>query len=620
MTKAPKPGARTRHDRRADRAADTKPIQVDGAQIAPLGDVGLPTVTAAGVFRPTLHQQIRADPENPRKLFDEDGAAELAASIVRDGLIEPLVIRAIAGEPDAFMLIAGERRWRAIGAAIAAGDWPADRPIPAMLREVSEQDARRLALVENLQRRDLNAVEEARALQQLADLTGATAAQIGRDLGFTERWAQQRLSLLKLPEGVQHQVETGAITVQDGRELVALLPKLPAVQQIAIAKGVLSVQAAKDWLAKQPKPLDLSIEQWLLALEVYDKTQRTPLDDGGRSVEVHADARFDDRVAALTTWPGYLLHAVSHILEDGGETGQFQIGVGYDGERQLKIKFGDGVATDRGRLAALDALYAELGVAYTPPLYRTTWLNGPFEISEGLRKEIVEARQARAIRDAQWKAEREAEDAQRAADQAAKRQRLDRAAWAARELLAGTSADYKRTAPAIAAELAAPLPWWLDREAGVILAADGHAISPHSYGISIDALAKLQLMVTLANAGAGLETPAKRPARLDPDAPTREAFVFQVAAALIEAADDEALDDAGAQAQAERGLVAYLVQEDIAYGEDGYDWGPDHVESLAAGIRRYGFGQQVDLEAAIDATMSPALLALAGVPAQVSAE
>jgi ParB family chromosome partitioning protein len=127
------------------------------ALLAGQGAAADPVVAVSGV----LHHQIRPDPANPRKAFDQDGLDELEASIVADGLGEPLLIRADPEQAGGFMLIAGERRWRAIGQAIAHGDWPAEQPVDCMLREVDEAQARRLALVENLQRRDLKPVEEA---------------------------------------------------------------------------------------------------------------------------------------------------------------------------------------------------------------------------------------------------------------------------------------------------------------------------------------------------------------------------------------------------------------------------------------------------------------------------
>src|SRR5207245_1562020 len=124
MTATKTPG-RTRHDRKAARAATA----AEPTNLAATED-------AENLFRPTRHDAIRPDPANPRKIFDEDDLVDLAESISRDGLLEPLVLRAIDEEPGQFMLIAGERRWRAIGLAIKNGFWPAERAVPAMLRQV----------------------------------------------------------------------------------------------------------------------------------------------------------------------------------------------------------------------------------------------------------------------------------------------------------------------------------------------------------------------------------------------------------------------------------------------------------------------------------------------------
>lgn len=605
-------------------AAKKRAPRAETPTVAPAGPAA---PIAAEAFRPTLHADIRPDPRNPRKIFDEDGLQELAASIARDDLLEPLVIRPIEGEADAFMLIAGERRWRAIGLAIEVGTWPADKPVPAMLRAVGEEDARRLALVENLQRRDLNAVEEARALLQLQELTGKSAAEIGRELGFTERWAQQRLALLKLPEGVQGRIERGELKVEDGRKLVALLPKLPAVQQVAIEAGKLSVAEAEAWLAKQPKPLDLSDEEWILALEVFDKVATEPLESGGRSTECHADARFDERVKALSQWPAYLLHEIAHVLDDGGETGRFQVSAGYRATEQLELKFGKEISTERGRLRALDALYANVGAAHTPPLYRTTWLNGPFEISNGLRQEIAAARVERAEREAAWKAERAQEDATRARMRQAHIDRLNAVRQEATTIATAKPDDRPSALLALAQLGGHRLPWSLDGN-GSIVDADGGIVQRNAHWqLSPEQQASLQLIIALANAGAGL-TPPEPMAESDDEPLPRDEFVRIVANCLTEDCDD--LPEDGAEALFEatartgRGLDAFLTQEAIEYGDRAYAWDDEAAMAVAEGIRVDGLGQQIDLEEAIAAApepkadeeeieLTPALLALAGV-------
>lgn len=447
----------------------TKPAAKAKAAPAQPVDVASPATEAtpaasAATQADLLHHEIRPDPQNPRKDFESEDALEalqeLKASIVADDLLENLVVRP-APEGLGYMLIAGERRWRAIGLAIAEGLWATERRIPCSIRVVDEKTARRLALVENLQRRDLNYMEEARSLSQLCELEDKTASQVGEELGFTPRWGQQRIQLLQLTEPLQARLERREIKLEEAREILGMWSKLPPIKRTELERGVSTVAEVKLWLNNQPKPLELAADEWALVLEVFDKVQREPLADSTYLTECHADARFDDRVKGFASWPRYMLNSVSHLRDNGGPTGRFQIGTSHDTLRQLRLKFGGEIDSEAGRLRALDSLYDELGVVHTAPSYHTPWLNGPFTIAEGLRQEIDNARAAEAERDARWakeNAERAAENKRRTDAYNAQQAAIDANHARATELLPIYTTEHLAEALAIISS-EHPLPW-----------------------------------------------------------------------------------------------------------------------------------------------------------------
>lgn len=602
---------------------------------------------ADNAYRPTLHAAIRPDPNNPRKLFDPDGLAELAASIAKDGLLEPLVIRPISGEDGAFMLIAGERRWRAIGEAIKAGTWAVSEPIPAMVRLVDEQDAQRLALIENLQRRDLNAVEEARAIQALVELTGKSAGALGIELGFTDRWAQQRVSLLKLPETVQRRVEIGSLKVEEARELVTLLPKLPAVKQVEIERGVTSVKEAKAWFDAQPKPLDDRAR--LVIVELLEKLEAKPFKADRYSPAtalIAAETRREDRgengvrITVEVDDPTFTFLVKQNILDRGRivfveevETAMHSVMLAnYWGEQALRARFPDALKPEKRKqlLPTLRAavMSAEAVAALPEGVYATPWLNAEWQDPAGdIAAEIERRREAKKESAAKFKAERKAEQTHLEAKRAAAAAALNEIASAANSAIQGM--DCRAQLRELAARHGHPLPWFDDHEAQIYDAGGKEVIDGYFYGDGRRAAARL--IVCLVNAGAGLERPARRPSELAPDAPPREAFLELLAGALLQPIEDGddplTLDPEVAKAAAGRGLQALLDQEEIDYAAVDYDWGEDGIRTIAYEIVAEGLGQQVDIEEAIEAKapsdvqsggaadveLSPALLALAGV-------
>jgi ParB family chromosome partitioning protein len=157
-------------------------------------------------------EAVERNPEQPRKRFDEARLEELAASIREHGVVEPILVRR---EGSKYRIVAGERRWRA---AQRAGL----RELPAILREASDREAFELALVENLQRADLNAIEEAEAFEVLSSDHGLTQEQIATRVGKDRSTVANALRLLKLPPEVRDAVRGGELDMGHARALLGV--------------------------------------------------------------------------------------------------------------------------------------------------------------------------------------------------------------------------------------------------------------------------------------------------------------------------------------------------------------------------------------------------------------
>jgi ParB family transcriptional regulator, chromosome partitioning protein len=157
--------------------------------------------------------QIDRNPFQTRTQVDQEQLAELAASIVANGVVQPILVRPLAN--GRFQLIAGERRWRASQLA-------GKQSIPAILRQVSDEQAMEITIVENLQRADLNPMEQARAFERLSREFHMTQEQMAQRTGKNRASVANFLRLLKLPNRVQARVESGELTFGHARALLAL--------------------------------------------------------------------------------------------------------------------------------------------------------------------------------------------------------------------------------------------------------------------------------------------------------------------------------------------------------------------------------------------------------------
>jgi ParB family chromosome partitioning protein len=204
---------------------------------------------------------VRAGRLNPRKDFREEELADLALSIRQKGVVQPIVVR-----PDpasgGYEIVAGERRWRAAQRAQL-------HQVPVIVRELSDQDALEIAIIENVQRADLNAIEEAGGYRELMERFGYTQDQLAEVIGKSRAHLANTLRLLKLPQGVQELVRQGTLTAGHARTLVGREDAEKLAQQIIerglnvreaelLAKGEAAVGGvpANTNTARQPREKD----------------------------------------------------------------------------------------------------------------------------------------------------------------------------------------------------------------------------------------------------------------------------------------------------------------------------------------------------------------------------
>ncbi len=189
--------------------------------------------------------EIEPDLSQPRKDFNEDALAELAKSIETHGVLQPLLIRPTAS--GMYRIVAGERRWRAARMAGLT-------EVPAVIREMGESEAAQIALVENLQREDLNAIEEAKGFRQLIDKYGLTQEQIADVVGKSRPAVTNALRLLSLPDEVMKLVEVGTLSAGHAKAILSAEEE----KRIGLAKKIvsegLSVREAEKFASKKEKP------------------------------------------------------------------------------------------------------------------------------------------------------------------------------------------------------------------------------------------------------------------------------------------------------------------------------------------------------------------------------
>jgi ParB family chromosome partitioning protein len=193
---------------------------------------------------------LRPNPRNPRKTFDEEELRQLSASIRERGIVQPIVVRAMPNLPDAYEIVAGERRWRA---AQSAGL----HEVPVVVVDVDDRTSLEFAILENVQRADLNAVEEGAAYQRLMSEFSYTQEELAKTLGKSRSHVANTLRLLNLPAPVQEMLVANQLTAGHARALLSV-PDPIAVAKRVVDQGmtvreVEEIAQARQGEAAQPK-------------------------------------------------------------------------------------------------------------------------------------------------------------------------------------------------------------------------------------------------------------------------------------------------------------------------------------------------------------------------------
>ena len=197
-----------------------------------IGDVGGET---AQPERPRNNRKVpieflKPNPRNPRRTFSDAELGELAASVRQHGVIQPIVVRPVKGAQDRYEIIAGERRWRAAQLASL-------HEVPIVPIEVSDSDALEIMIIENVQREDLNAMEEAQGYHALAEEFKRSQEDIAREVGKSRSHVANMMRLTKLPAEVQGLISEGKISAGHARALIGVPDPLAAAMRI-VAEGL----------------------------------------------------------------------------------------------------------------------------------------------------------------------------------------------------------------------------------------------------------------------------------------------------------------------------------------------------------------------------------------------
>ncbi len=262
-------------------------------------DALIPKEDKPGGYTLASINEIKPNIFQPRKEFDEETISELASSIKEKGILQPLVVRTISG---GYEIIAGERRWRA---AQRAGI----TRVPVIIKEASDREVLELALIENLQREDLNPIEEAVAYQQLIDEFELTHEDLSQQIGKDRSTITNQLRLLKLSEEAKKALIAGEITAGHARAILSLESPAEAREALrAIQKQKLSVRKTEHLIQniskrekKNPKPQsdNIYIKQIADDLKRSLNTQVRIVDKQGKG-KIEIDYYSNDELERLT--------------------------------------------------------------------------------------------------------------------------------------------------------------------------------------------------------------------------------------------------------------------------------------------------------------------------------
>ena len=229
--------------------ADDRPSRLGRGLAALIGDVGqessAPSTEQGRKPRRAPIENVRANPRNPRRTFTEAELAELTESVRERGIIQPIVVRAMRGDANNYEIIAGERRWRA---AQRAGL----HEVPIVAVEATDAQALEIAIIENVQRADLNALEEAAGYQALMDNFQHSQDDVAQIVGKSRSHVANTLRLMKLPEAVKAHLASGKLSAGHARMLIGS----PNAEQLAndiVTRG-LNVRQVEQIARETPRP------------------------------------------------------------------------------------------------------------------------------------------------------------------------------------------------------------------------------------------------------------------------------------------------------------------------------------------------------------------------------
>ena len=186
---------------------------------------------------------LRPGKFQPRRNFADDALADLAASVKEKGVLTPILVRPLGA--DSYEIVAGERRWRAAQMAKL-------HDVPVVVRELADAEALEIAIIENVQRADLNVVEEAMAYQELIDRFGRTQEQVAQEVGKSRPHVANTIRLLRLPDSVKALIQEGKLTAGHARTLLSAPD--PEAAAWDILSGKMTVRQAEQRTPKKAKP------------------------------------------------------------------------------------------------------------------------------------------------------------------------------------------------------------------------------------------------------------------------------------------------------------------------------------------------------------------------------
>ncbi len=245
-----------------------------------LGALMLENTTEDMVATNTLPiSEITPNKDQPRKTFDEAALDELAESIKQHGVLQPLLVRPLPN--GGYQLVAGERRWRASRRAGL-------REVPVVVKELTDTETMEIAIIENLQREDLNPIEEAEGLQALIDKCGFTQEEVASSVGKSRPAIANSLRLLRLPEEVRELTRDGKISAGHARALISLDNDALIIEAAEnVIKNKLTVRDVERLAKTRDKDNAVSQKRYKRRDSFYDEVELTLSEVLGRKVKVY---------------------------------------------------------------------------------------------------------------------------------------------------------------------------------------------------------------------------------------------------------------------------------------------------------------------------------------------